>query len=128
MISPQEFPPDDFIGMSEAVKKSLCRLPVCPAISSILGALFSESLAIESERDGPGIFEFTSYASTKDRREYAIGCFEQGYVRGDFPTPLPRRSNRSSFCAIGRCGFTHEDLTVGQNDATHYTKNTGVHA
>jgi predicted dehydrogenase len=45
-------------------------------------------LAIESERGVPGVFEFTPYASTKDWREYAIVCFERGYVRVDLPAPL----------------------------------------
>lgn len=102
MIIPQQsFPESDHAMFSEAAKDKFIHFIFGEShqldlMRYLLGDAYHISyadptgvmLAIESEHGIPGVFEFTPYESKNDWREYAIVCFEKGYVRVDLPAPL----------------------------------------
>jgi len=123
-IPAQEFPPEDADGMSAVAKKAFSSIAGTEShqfdlMRYVLGHSYRIAyadpkgvlVAIESEKGVPGVIEFTPYASTKDWREYAMVCFERGYVRVDFPAPLA--CNRAGTVEIFRDdGGTATPLTT----------------
>lgn len=45
-------------------------------------------LSVKSQSGVPATFEFTPYSAPLEWQEYAVVCFQKGYVRVDLPAPL----------------------------------------
>lgn len=78
-------------------------------------------LAIESQSGIPGIFEFTPYPTPDEWVEYAVICFEKGYLRIDLPAPLAvnRAGTLEIYRSEGPDGPTRTFPTFPAKSAMH---------